>query len=376
MTHEDLFQEYLTSDRGRIADWATWLAETEAAIERRLENALGPQAHALHGEPVYLNGEVVDVNGAEVHPEHLGDCVDAVCSGRAVDDPLALADDGWTDDEELRPFEPAATDEGVRRYELVIGEFVQAERETIATGDGHSIVLEPGTYPVLTVTSRAVADRIDAAAIAVHATNERGDREQILIPATAERLRAYVQAGALRLDVPESLLEPQERQEFDVKQYPGFIFSGPTRNPAVVDLSVLRRSGSTPTVIATERDDNPGISITNGAEQLAAQVLTRVVPERAGDTEPFRLVVHHRSASFAVGDRDFEALEATFHEVRFADFQVRENGNGVPRIGDAVEWRNLDERIAEALSEQETLERSADDGRDAQVQRRSRGLHL
>jgi hypothetical protein len=166
------------------------------------------------------------------------------------------------------------------------------------------------------------------------------------------------------------------QQAWAVERYPGFEFSGPTGNRALTDLTVMTRPGSTPTVIATERADSEGVSITNGAEQLAAQVLTRLFPERVGEDGPFRMVLHHRATSFAVGDRDFEALEPTIQEVRFADFRLRENGIGVPRIGDAVEWRNLDERVAEVLAEQRTQERTTDDEPDAQGQRRSRGLRL
>jgi hypothetical protein len=119
-----------------------------------------------------------------------------------------------------------------------------------------------------------------------------------------------------------------KQQECVVGKHPRFDFSGPGGNPALVDLSIVTREGATPVVIAHERDDNPGISITNGAEQLAAQVLMRVVLHGAADGTdvPFRLVVHNRATVFEVGDRDFDALESTFHEVRFADFSLREGG--------------------------------------------------
>jgi hypothetical protein len=98
-------------------------------------------------------------------------------------------------------------------------------------------------------------------------------------------------------------IRPPVRHEWIVEQCPAFQFRGPTGTLAIADLSIVTCDGSVPVVVATERDDNPGISITNGAEQLAAQVLTRLFPERVGEKEPFRLVVHHRWVSFAVGSR-------------------------------------------------------------------------
>ena len=49
-------------------------------------------------------------------------------------------------------------------------------------------------------------------------------------------------------------------------------FNEGTRRPSRCDIEIYR-SDEHHLVIATERDDNPGLSITNGAEYLWAQVL-------------------------------------------------------------------------------------------------------
>jgi hypothetical protein len=55
-----------------------------------------------------------------------------------------------------------------------------------------------------------------------------------------------------------------------------FSFRGSSGDPATADLVIMTRDGSLPVVVATGRDDNPGVSITKGAEQLAAQILLRL----------------------------------------------------------------------------------------------------
>jgi hypothetical protein len=43
-------------------------------------------------------------------------------------------------------------------------------------------------------------------------------------------------------------------------------------------------------------------------------------------------------------------------EVRFADFRLRQNGTS-PCIGDVLEWRGFDQRVANVLAEQSTMRR-------------------
>jgi hypothetical protein len=155
--------------------------------------------------------------------------------------------------------------------------------------------------------------------------------------------------------------------EWTVEQHAAFSFRGPSGNLAIADLAVVTRDGSMPVVVATERDDNPGISITNGAEQLAAQVLMRLFPERVGEQQPFRLVEHYRAASFGVG---LGNIDATMKEVRFADFRLRHD-RAAPRIGDVLEWRHLDSRVAAVLAEHTTVQ-----GRDDDPTWRNRARHI
>ncbi len=233
-----------------------------------------------------------------------------------------------------------------------IGEYTQAQRETLADDDGRELLVEPGRYPVVTVVADHVAKRIEHGAIVFDATCETGEEQTVVAVKSGEELRQLVREGTVRLSVdPALLLEPDP--SWSVERHPAFEFTGPSGNRALADLIVLSREGAVPVVLATERDDNPGISITSGTEQLAAQVLIRLFADRIGEAEPFLLVEHDPSNTLAVGDRDIEALKATFQQIRFSDFRVREGANGVCRIGDAVEWKNLDERVAESLAAEE-----------------------
>jgi hypothetical protein len=238
-----------------------------------------------------------------------------------------------------------------------IGEYTQAQLETLADG-GRVLLVEPGRYPVLTVVPDHVAERIEHGAIIFDASCATGEEQTVVAVKSAEELRQLVRDGTVRLSVdPALLLEPDP--SWSLERHLAFEFTGPSGNRALVDLILLSREGAVPVVVATERDDNPGISITSGAEHLAAQVLTRLFAERIDEAEPFLLVEHDASNAFAVSDRHCSALKATFQQIRFADFRVREGANGVRRIGDAVEWKNLDERVAESLAAEERTPKAA-----------------
>jgi len=234
-----------------------------------------------------------------------------------------------------------------KQLEQHIGEYIQAQRETLAA-EGRQLLIEPGRYPVVT---DHLAKWIEHGAIVFDATCETGEEQTVVAVKSAEELSQLVRHGTVRLSVdPALLLEPDP--SWSLASHPAFEFTGPSGNRALADLIVLSRKGAVPVVVATERDDNPGISITNGVEQLAAQVLTRLFADRIGEAEPF-LLVEHDPSTFAVGDRECAALKVTFQQIRFADFRVHEGAHGVWRIGDAVEWQNLDERVAESLAAQE-----------------------
>ncbi len=234
-----------------------------------------------------------------------------------------------------------------KQLEQPIGEYTQAQRETLAA-DGRQLLIEPGRYPVV---ADHVAKRIEHGAIVFDATCEAGEEQTVVVVKSLEELRRLVRDGTVRLSVdPALLLEPDP--SWSLEKHPAFEFTGPSGNRALADLIVLSREGAVPVVVATERDDNPGISVTGGVEQLAAEVLTRLFADRIGEAEPF-LLVEHDPSTFAAGDRECAALKATFQQIRFADFRIHEGPGGVRRIGDAVEWQNLDERVAESLAAQE-----------------------
>jgi hypothetical protein len=234
--------------------------------------------------------------------------------------------------------------------EQPIGEFTQAQEETLADDD-QELLIEPGRYPVVAVAADDVAKRIEHGAIVFDATGEAGEEQTLVALKSAEELRQLVRDGTVRLRVdPALVLEPDP--SWSLEKHKAFEFAGPDGNRSLVDIIVLSREGAIPVVVATERDDNPGTSAMDGVEQLAAEVLTRLFVDRIGEAEPF-LLVDHDPGTFEGRERDRAPLQATFQQIQFADFRVREQANGVRRIGDAVEWKNLDKRAAESLAAEE-----------------------
>jgi hypothetical protein len=74
-------------------------------------------------------------------------------------------------------------------------------------------------------------------------------------------------------------------------------------------------SDGLPIVLLTELEGrNPGPSITNEVEQIAAEVLSRYLPEQDGAEPPFLLVEHYPDA----GCRRDELAAEHFDQVRFA----------------------------------------------------------
>ncbi|MGP6190111.1 MAG: hypothetical protein ACLPSH_08515 [Vulcanimicrobiaceae bacterium] len=234
-----------------------------------------------------------------------------------------------------------------KQLEQPIGEYTQAQLETLDE-NGRELVIEPGRYPVVTVAADHVAGRIEHGAIVFDVVCETGEERTVMAVKSAQDLRRLVREGTLQLSIdPALLLEPDA--SWSLERHPAFEFAGPSGDRALADIVVLSRAGAVPVVVATERDDNPGVSIVSGVEYLAAQLLVTFFADRIGEVEPF-LLVEHDSSTFALGDRDLGALTATFQQIRFGDFHVREEANGARRIGDAVEWKNLDERVAESLA--------------------------
>ena len=154
-----------------------------------------------------------------------------------------------------------------KQLEQHIGEYIQAQRETLAA-EGRQLLIEPGRYPVVT---DHLAKWIEHGAIVFDATCEWGEEQTVVAVKSAEELSQLVRDGTVRLSVdPALLLEPDP--SWSLQKHPAFEFTGPSGNRALADLIVLSREGAVPVVVATERDDNPGISITNGCSQACSRI--------------------------------------------------------------------------------------------------------
>jgi hypothetical protein len=113
----------------------------------------------------------------------------------------------------------------------------------------------------------------------------------------------------------------------------------PTPHGGECRIRIFERSGALPVVVATEAPGNPGQSIANCAERIAAEVLAyhpgvfdpfgRVSLGGLGYDKPFVWVEHYEG-----GARGSEATQdpATFDLVEFSHYEPR----GVLRAG---EWR-------------------------------------
>jgi len=99
----------------------------------------------------------------------------------------------------------------------------------------------------------------------------------------------------------------------------GFTYPGLFERPVITDV-VIVKDGPVPVVIATERGDNPGASITNTIERLAA-VLAKDMRWSLGD---FILVEHYPPHRFG-GDFD-RSLSQVYFE----------------RLWSGVSWSHLD----------------------------------
>jgi hypothetical protein len=114
-------------------------------------------------------------------------------------------------------------------------------------------------------------------------------------------------------------------------------------------------TGDLPVVICTEPRDNPGQSITNCAEQLAAEVLLMKPdvfhPANVGQyadqyDKPFTWIEHYQD-----GARGTPQDRATFDMVEFAHYEPRDvlrAGQWVKEIGMPT-WQPLNRATVEAL---------------------------
>ena len=114
----------------------------------------------------------------------------------------------------------------------------------------------------------------------------------------------------------------------------------------VCRIRVYRPAGFPPVVIATELPENDSTSITNLAEQLAAEVLEAYLPDRAGEDRPFVWIEHYpRQASGGV------RLVESFDLVTFSDYRPRQElraGRWRVCIGEPA-WRRLSRAQVELM---------------------------
>src|SRR5919202_487716 len=78
-------------------------------------------------------------------------------------------------------------------------------------------------------------------------------------------------------------------------------------------------SGGLPIVLLGELASNPGPAITNEVEQIAAEVLSRYLPEQDGAEPPFLLVEHYPAAGCrrnALAAEHFDLVTFAHHAAR------------------------------------------------------------
>src|ERR687885_67593 len=101
-------------------------------------------------------------------------------------------------------------------------------------------------------------------------------------------------------------------------------------------------SGGLPIVLLGELASNPGPAITNEVEQIAAEVLSRYLPEQDGAEPPFLLVEHYPDT----GCRRDALVAEHFDQVTFSHYAGRPRWSiqqraMVQRFGEP-DWRRVD----------------------------------
>lgn len=121
-------------------------------------------------------------------------------------------------------------------------------------------------------------------------------------------------------------------------------FRGGRGADAVCRIRIYRPTGFPPVVVATELPGNEGTSITNAAEELAVDVLTSYLLDRAGQDRPFVWVEHYPPLRDGRGEM--------FDLVTFEHYHPRQQlraGRWQFLIGPPA-WRRLSREQAEALT--------------------------
>ncbi len=81
----------------------------------------------------------------------------------------------------------------------------------------------------------------------------------------------------------------------------------------------------TPVVVASELDDNSGLSITNAANHLAASVMKHGLPHRIGSHNPMLWIEHYADAALRAGQRTalWPSTGSRFTRVEFDSYEMR-----------------------------------------------------
>jgi hypothetical protein len=124
-----------------------------------------------------------------------------------------------------------------------------------------------------------------------------------------------------------------------IHTYPGF-FGAESR----CRIRIYRPPGFPPVVLASELPENPGTSITNLVEQLAAEVLGRYLDERRGYLRPLIWVEHYPPRAEGARDETWDLV--TFPD--YQPFQALEAGRWRVRFGEP-DWRRLSRGQVERL---------------------------
>jgi hypothetical protein len=133
-------------------------------------------------------------------------------------------------------------------------------------------------------------------------------------------------------------------------------YSHPTPHGGRCRVRIYDATTVLPVIVCTELTDNPGQSITNAAEQIAAEVLENhphvfdpfALASIAGLSydKPFVWVEHYEA-----GARGTPSDPATFDLVEFSHYEVRGElraGQWAKEIG-SPSWKPLDRASVEAL---------------------------
>jgi hypothetical protein len=111
-------------------------------------------------------------------------------------------------------------------------------------------------------------------------------------------------------------------------------------------VRIYEAPGQSPVFLVEELADNPGTSITNMAEYLAAELATRHFPERLEEPEPFRWIEHYPRTEDERRRGMVEYSLVTFSSYR--PTVVRQWGHLRRRLG-KPDWRYVDGETIEEL---------------------------